>query len=100
MDRLTLLVGRPNESVAPTKYFFKVSQVGRFIPLVLWNPHLTQISEISARGRDLGVDNSSYQGIWDFRQGEGGRTGKINVIRFTKTLRIGMHARDINILLQ
>ena len=34
MDRLTILVGRPNKSVAPTKYFFKVPQVGRFIPLI------------------------------------------------------------------
>ena len=34
MNRLTILVGRPNKSVAPTKYFFKGTQVGRFIPLV------------------------------------------------------------------
>ena len=34
MDRLTILVGRPNKSVAPTKYLFKVPQVDRFIPLV------------------------------------------------------------------
>ena len=34
MERLIILVGRPNKSVAPTKYFFKVPQVGRFIPLV------------------------------------------------------------------
>ena len=34
MDRLSILVGRPNKSVAPTKYFFKVPQVGRFILLV------------------------------------------------------------------
>ena len=34
MDRLTILVGRPKKPVAPTKYFFKVPQVGRFIPLV------------------------------------------------------------------
>ena len=34
MERLIKLDGRPNKSVAPTKYFFKVPQVGRFIPLV------------------------------------------------------------------
>ena len=34
MERLVILVGRPNKSEAPTKYFFKVPQVGRFIPLV------------------------------------------------------------------
>ena len=34
MERLMIFVGRPNKSVAPTKYFFKVQQVGRFIPLV------------------------------------------------------------------
>ena len=34
MERLTILVGRLNKSVAPTKYFFKVPQVGRFMPLV------------------------------------------------------------------
>ena len=34
MERLIILAGRPNKSVAPTKYFFKAPQVGRFIPLV------------------------------------------------------------------
>ena len=34
MDRLSILVGRFNKSVAQTKYFFKVQQIGRFIPLV------------------------------------------------------------------
>ena len=34
MERLVILVGRPNKSIAPTKYFFKVPQVGRFIPLI------------------------------------------------------------------
>ena len=34
MERLMILLGRPNKSVAPTKYFFKVPQVGRFIPLI------------------------------------------------------------------
>ena len=34
MDRLSILVGRLNISVAPTKYFFKVQQIGRFLPLI------------------------------------------------------------------
>ena len=34
MDRLSILVGRLNKSVAPTKYFFKVQQIGRFMPLI------------------------------------------------------------------
>ena len=34
MERLIILVGRPYKSVAPTKYFFKVPLVGRFMPLV------------------------------------------------------------------
>ena len=34
MERLIILVGRLYKSVAPTKYFFKVSLVGRFMPLV------------------------------------------------------------------
>ena len=34
MERLIILVGRLYKSVAPTKYFFKVPLVGRFIPLV------------------------------------------------------------------
>ena len=34
MERLTILVSRLYISVAPTKYFFKVPLVGRFMPLV------------------------------------------------------------------
>ena len=34
MERLTIFIGGPNKSVAPTKYFFKVPQVGHFIPLI------------------------------------------------------------------
>ena len=34
MERLVILVGRLYKSVAPTKYFFKVPLVGRFMPLV------------------------------------------------------------------
>ena len=34
MERLTILVGRLYKSVAPTKYFFKVKLVGRFMALV------------------------------------------------------------------
>ena len=34
MDRLTILVCRPNKSVTPTNYFFKVPIDGRFMPLV------------------------------------------------------------------
>ena len=34
MERLTILVGRLNQSVGQTKYFFKVHLVVRFIPLV------------------------------------------------------------------
>ena len=34
MERLIILVGRLYKSVAPTKYFFKVPFVGRFMPLV------------------------------------------------------------------
>ena len=34
MQRLPILVGRLKKSVAPTKYFFKVTLVGRFMPLV------------------------------------------------------------------
>ena len=34
MERLIILVGRLYKSVAPTKYFFKVPIVGRFMPLV------------------------------------------------------------------
>ena len=34
MERLTILVGRLYKSVGPTKYFFKVKLVGRFMALV------------------------------------------------------------------
>ena len=34
MERLTILVGQLYKSVAPTKYFFKVPLVCRFMPLV------------------------------------------------------------------
>ena len=34
MKRLTILVGRLKKSMAPSKYFFKVHLVGRFVPLV------------------------------------------------------------------
>ena len=34
MERLIILVGRLYKSVAPAKYFFKVTQIGRFMPLV------------------------------------------------------------------
>ena len=34
MDRLTILVFRPNKSVTPTNYFFKVAIIGPFMPLV------------------------------------------------------------------
>ena len=34
MERLMILIGRLCKSVAPTKYFFKVPLVGRFMPLV------------------------------------------------------------------
>ena len=34
MERSTILVGRLYKSVVPTKYFFKVPLVGRFMPLV------------------------------------------------------------------
>ena len=34
MERLIILVGRPKNSMAPPKYFFKVHLVGRFVPLV------------------------------------------------------------------
>ena len=34
MKRLTILVGRLYKCVVPTKYFFKVQLVGRFVPLV------------------------------------------------------------------
>ena len=34
MERLIILVGRLCKYVAPTKYFFKVPQVGRFVALV------------------------------------------------------------------
>ena len=34
MERSTILVGRLYKSVVPTKYFFKVPLVGRFVPLV------------------------------------------------------------------
>ena len=34
MERLTILVGRLYKSVTPTKYFFKVKLVGRFMPLI------------------------------------------------------------------
>ena len=34
MDRLSILVGRLIKSMAPTKYVFKVPQVGHFLPLV------------------------------------------------------------------
>ena len=34
MDRLSILVGQLYKSVPPTKYFFKVQLVGRFIGLV------------------------------------------------------------------
>ena len=33
MERLSILVGRLNKSSAPPKYFFRVPQVGRFMPL-------------------------------------------------------------------
>ena len=34
MDRLIILIGRLYKPVAPTKYFFKVPLVGRFMPLI------------------------------------------------------------------
>ena len=34
MERLVILVGRPNKSLTPTKYFFYVPLFGRFMPLV------------------------------------------------------------------
>ena len=34
MERLIILLGRPNKSVTPTNYFFKVRLVGHFIPLI------------------------------------------------------------------
>ena len=34
MNRLTILVCRPNKSVTPTNYFFKVPIIGRCMPLV------------------------------------------------------------------
>ena len=34
MKRLMILIGRLCKSVAPTKYFFKVPQFGRFMALV------------------------------------------------------------------
>ena len=34
MDRLSILVGQLYKSLPPTKYFFKVQLVGRFIALV------------------------------------------------------------------
>ena len=34
IDRLTILVCRPNKSVTLTNYFFKVAIIGRFLPLV------------------------------------------------------------------
>ena len=34
MERLIILVGQLYKSVAPTKYFFKVPLIGRFMPLV------------------------------------------------------------------
>ena len=34
MERLIILLGRPNNSITPTNYFFKVPLVGRFIPLI------------------------------------------------------------------
>ena len=34
MERLVILVGRPNKSLTETKYFFYVPRVGRFMPLV------------------------------------------------------------------
>ena len=34
MERLTLLVGQLNKSMGQSKYFFKVPQVSRFMPLV------------------------------------------------------------------
>ena len=34
MDRLSILIGRLNKPVAHNKYFFKVQQIGRFMPLV------------------------------------------------------------------
>ena len=41
MERLTILVGRLYKYVGPTKYFFKVKLVGRFMALLgLWNPCL------------------------------------------------------------
>ena len=38
MDRLIRLVCRPNKSVTPTNYFFKVPIIGRFMPLVCMIP--------------------------------------------------------------
>ena len=34
MDRLTILVCRPNKTVTPTNYFFKVPIISRFMPLL------------------------------------------------------------------
>ena len=34
MERLIILVGRLYKCVAPTKYFFKVPLIGRFMPLI------------------------------------------------------------------
>ena len=34
MDRLSILIGRLNKSLEPTKCFFKVQQIGRFMPLI------------------------------------------------------------------
>ena len=34
MERLVIIVGRPNKSLTQTKYFFYVPLIGRFMPLV------------------------------------------------------------------
>ena len=42
MERSKILVGRLYKSVVPTKYFFKVPLVGRFMPLVGWIGRLVE----------------------------------------------------------
>ena len=47
MDKLSILVGRLIKSMAPTKYFVKVTLVGRFMPLV------STVADISSTVADI-----------------------------------------------
>ena len=57
MDRLSILVGRFYKSVPPTKYFFKVQLVGRFIPLI---GGIGRLVESPLQSRQLSMENPQW----------------------------------------